>query len=180
MSHGVRDPAGEPDGRVEDHHQPRPDLGGTECVGDRALELAGQIAHLVAEQRSTDDVERELGHRPDHLDPDPVLARVALGHEALDRIDHQVDHAADVPLGHGRVEHHPVPSPGGVLVGEDGEPERRAQELVLDRLVVLRGALVEHVVDVVRVRDRDAHAGADPPADDVAALHPPDHPSVGR
>ena len=48
--------------------------------------------------------------------------------------------AAHVALGHHRVEHHPVAAPRLALVGEQVEPEHRAQQLVLDRLVVPVGA----------------------------------------
>ena len=57
-----------------------------------------------------------------------------------------------------------MPAPRLVLVGEEVEPEHRAQELVLDRLVVPVGRLVEHVVDVVGVAQANTVRRAEPQA----------------
>ena len=85
--------------------------------------------------------------------------------EGLDRRVHQLAHVLHVPLGHHRVQHHPVAPPRLRLVGEEVQPQHAAQELVFDRLVVGVRAVVEHVVHVVRVADHhqgpEAHAGAD-------------------
>jgi hypothetical protein len=83
-------------------------------------------------------------------------------------------------LRHDRVEHHPVPAPRLPLVGKQVQPEDRAQELVLERLAVAVGAVVEHVVDVVGVPDGERAAPAGTPTKDIAALDPADDLPVHR
>jgi len=65
------------------------------------------------------------------------------------------------------VEHHPVPSPGLVLIGEQAAPDDRPQHLVLDRLVVAIDRVVEHVLHVVRVLEHELRAPRELEAGDV-------------
>src|SRR5262249_8683996 len=94
------------------------------------------------------------------------------GGDVGDRVDHQVDELVEVAPGEGRVEHPAVAGPRIALVGEQVDARGGPDRPVFVGLDVFQPCLVQYVVDVVGMTDRDETPPAATESGDVAAACP--------